>query len=258
MKCDKCGNDLDINNKCPNCDNLNSLVVEESVPVVKNKIDVKYFIMLGIMLIVIIGLIIGIVVSLNSKDKVDNKTIETISDLKKNDKLKFTINDKEYYLGEKISKFLDDGFTIDKSNINENIVKSDSIVLKTFYVKGVPYFMGALYCPLDKNCSYEESVLIKANFYKESKVKIYEDISFSSSKSSITDKLGNPSGGLRQDNLVLVWSKSKDVGKPYVIVGFEGQSLFSYGAMDKLGIGIWWYEGEYKHTVDTTIKLEDK
>jgi len=59
-----------------------------------------------------------------------------------------------------------------ESNSDDSYIESDSVVLENFYFDNKVKFLGAIYCGEDKKCSYDNSILLKANFYSKSDVVI--------------------------------------------------------------------------------------
>lgn len=272
MKCEKCGNLLDANNNCPVCNVNNNIVmnnaisntvenqeivnnVEENVPI-NNEINTpvkpkeKNGLFITLLIILLCGIAtFGVLLYKHFNKNIDKGTINLIQTFEKNERLKFKIKDMEFYIGDPISSFLEKGFTIDKSNINNDIIEPDSIVIKTFYYDKKPLFLGELYCASSKQCNYQEAKLIKANFFKDSKVIINDKIDFSSNKDNIEKEYGPASGVMIQDNDVYVWSSGNNIGDYYYEIRFDSGGLFSLGNLEILRIGIWWLEDEAQYTI---------
>ena len=262
MFCGKCGA-TSVNGKCPQCDivvqatqtptaPMNQMPSETSplntppVSIDKKPIDKKIFIIAGIVLVVLVA---GIIIFMNREPA----RAKTLVEIKESDDLSFKIDDKSYQLGEKLSVYKKDGISYNTEYVKEDAtVYSDSFMTQTFYDKdGTPLFFGAFYCPKEDECSYDESILIKANFYESSDVVIDDYIKFGMDYDDIVEKYGKEDGTFYQNEELLVWALggTGKIGEPYYILYFDNSGWFSTGDLTDIRMGVWWYEGEYEHTV---------
>lgn len=200
---------------------------------------------LKILIIIAISLILIVILFYLFKPK----RSEVLNSLTRNDYYKFTINDKEYYLGEKVSNLENNELYYD-INFN-NVVYADSISTRTFFnLDNKELFLAALYCSSLKNCTHEDSTLVKVNFYKNSNVLVNDFIKYGITYQEVIDKYGKEDGYFYQDEDMLVWTfGDNDIGDPYYILKFDDASLFSNNQIIEIRIGVWWYDKEYEHTV---------
>lgn len=260
MFCSKCGT-TKVDGKCPNCDQVISSEqatleinnLENSSPnvvdaVVNNKITInkKFIIIAGIVLV----LVTVIILIFMNKNPARSKVLVEVKESKD---LQFKIGDKKYKLGEQLSIYKKDGITYNTEYVKDDaIVYSDSIMTQTFYDnEGKPLFFGAFYCPSGDDCSYDESILIKANFYESSDVVIDDYIEFGMNYDDIVEKYGKEDGTFYQNEELLVWTLggTGKIGEPYYILYFDNSGWFSTGDLVDIRMGVWWYDGEYEHTV---------
>lgn len=243
MFCGKCGNKID-GGRCPNCDNLNNQLVDTAIKTENNK---KIFLFCSIIALFLIVVVLFFV--LNSK----NQRSETLTNLEKSDYLKFSLDGNTFYLGDKVSDYRLKKYSYDETYLSEDAhVASDSIISQTFYNEQEDaQFLGALYCKEGSNCSYEDTVIVKINFYEESDVIVNDYIKFGMKYDDIVKKYGKEDGQFYQDSELLVWTfgEKGKIGEPYYILRFDNSGWFSTGKLIEIRIGVWWYEGEYEHTV---------
>ena len=240
MFCGKCGNKID-GGICPNCDNLSTNEV------LKTKNNKKLILFCSIAVLFLLAVILFFV--LNSK----NQRSETLTNLEKNDYLKFSLDDNTFYLGDTVSDYKLKKYSYDETYLSEDAyVASDSIISQTFYnEKEEAQFLGALYCKDGSNCSYDDTILVKINFYEDSDVVVNEYIKFGMTYDDIVEKYGKEDGKFYQDSELLVWTfgEKGKIGEPYYILRFDNGGWFSTGDLIEIRIGVWWYDGEYEHTV---------
>ena len=283
MKCEKCGSELTPSNPiCPNCGHENteevptpianpeynsnaSSVINTQVPIenhsnelssndhqknlnLKNILNFiqrkkSIFIIVGIVLIIILCLLI-----FGKKNRA-----EMISNIEIDNKTKFTLNGNEFHLGEKLSSLTEKELYF-SSNQKDTFLVNDSIALESFYYKNKSAFIGAIYCGESNKCTYENSVLLKANFYEKNEVVIDDFIKVGTKYDDIVEKYGSETGTFYQDKDILVWSFGKKIGDPYYLLKFDRSSVLPTNKVSEIRIGIWWYDGEYEHTI---IKEEE-
>lgn len=259
--CTKCGNKLDKNisqeNIINNQINLvapvlsqQSVVLSEGKPGEETKkSNLKLLIILAGFLI---GLVIFILLIVIIVGLIKPKRSETLMTLEKDSYLKFVIDDKKYYLGDKVSVITKDNLIYDENFSVGDIVYSDSISTRTFYDKdNETQFLAALYCSSSDDCVHNDSVLVKANFYEDSDVIVNDFIKFGMTYADIVKHYGKEDGRFYQDQELLVWTfgKKHKVGDPYYVLRFDEGGFLSSGGINEIRIGVWWYEGEYEHVV---------
>ena len=197
----------------------------------------------------IIGLILIICVVNNIVDYVtrDARKINNLTNIK-SDKMVFNIGDDEFTVGCKYNDLKNKQYTFDTTYINEdNIIGYDMIYIQNIYKDGKAVLLGLFYCSNKDGCKYEDTTLVKALFYKNSKIKIGDNISFSSSYDDFLDEFGKPEGVYKQDKSYYIWCFGDDhkIGDAYYMVKFNGGSH----AIIDIRIGVWWYDDEYNRTV---------
>ena len=246
-KCSFCGTSINQNN-----DQLSNQPVVDSKQSLFSKY--KYFFLGGIVLLVII--IIVVVSLINPK----NERRDALLSIDKTHYMKFTIDDKEYYVGEKVSKYKKNGISFEDQYLTEDsYVESDSIAMYNFYdEEKEAQFLGAFYCSENKECKYDDTLLLKVNFYEESEVVIDDFIKYGIRYDDIVEKYGKEDGTFYQDEDLLVWTfgEKGKVGNPYYILRFDYDGWFSSGELIEIRMGIWWYEEEYEHTVIEKKEVE--
>lgn len=184
------------------------------------------------------------------------KRAETLVSMPKNDYYKFTIDGKDYFLGDKITSL--------KSALNydtnfKDIVYSDSISTRTFFnIDGKEQFLGAVYCSKDNDCVHDDTVLVKANFYESTSVVVNDFIKNGITYEEVVEKYGKETGHFYQDEEMLIWSFGNKIGDPYYILRFDNYSWSSVNYITEIRIGVWWYDEEYQHTLISTQKDEVK
>lgn len=253
MKCSKCGAVVDLKNqKCLFCgtsiqqeinQNDSNQIMKKNESLLKKY---KYVFGAGIILVAII---IVLIVTLT---KHTNERAEALLNIKKTHYLKFTLNDKKFYLGGKVSKYKKNGYSYEDQYISdESYVESDSIAIYNFYNNDEAKFLGAFYCAEKEKCKYDDSILIKINFYEESNVVIDDFIKYGIKYDEIVEKYGKEDGKFYQDENLLVWTfgEKGKIGNPYYILRFDYDGFLSNGELIEIRMGIWWYEEEYEHTV---------
>lgn len=239
MRCRYCGTEL--NKHSVFCGQCGKKIKKEI-----NKKQLLKYIIFSFLLLVII-LIISIILKPDRKKVLDS--------LVENEYYKFTIDGENYYLGEKISK-LNNGLSYD-TNFG-NIVYGDSITTRTFFNQNNDAkFLGVLYCSSNEECDINNTSLVKVNFYNNSNVIVNDFIKIGVTYDEIIKKYGKENGYFYQDKDMLVWSLGEKVGDPYYVLKFT-KSLFFGNKLSEIRIGVWWYDGEYDHTVikDNVGKVE--
>lgn len=227
MKCNKCGASITKNMiYCPECGN-------------KTKIKTKKIINLVVISALIFVLTIFIYIWLKPKRK------EILMSLPQNNYYKFTINNQEYFLGQKV---LDLKKTLNFEQNFTDIVYSDSISIRSFFNNDEEQFLGAVYCASENNCKHDDSVLVKVNFFENAFVTVNDFIKRGVTYEKIVEKYGKESGTFYQDKNILVWSFGNKIGDPYYLLKFN--NYFNKAIID-IRIGVWWYDEEYEQTVIT-------
>lgn len=261
MICSKCGGTIDTKSeKCFFCGTSINQKKDNHInqPVVDNKTNFfnknKYFLLAGILILVII--IIIVVSFINPK----NQRREALLKINKTHYMKFTLDDKEFYLGDKVSKYKENGISFEDQYLtDDSFVESDSIAMYNFYNKDKrAQFLGAFYCSETKKCKYNDTLLLKVNFYEESDVVIDDFIKYGTKYKDIVEKYGKEDGTFYQDEELLVWTfgEKGKIGTPYYILRFDYNSFLSSGELIEIRMGIWWYEEEYEYTVIESKEVE--
>lgn len=253
MFCGFCGGKLDSSGMCTNCVKPAKQPEVPPTPTNSNKNNKKMFVATVIIVGVFSILALVLFLSAIRGNGDDKKRSETLVNLEKNEYLKFTLGEDEFYIGDKISTYRSKNYSYDERYIDENAkVKSDSIMSQTFYNElDDAQFLGAMYCPAGDECLYDDTSLIKINFYEESDVVVNDYIKFGMSYDDIVEKYGKEDGTFYQDSDLLVWTfgEKGKIGEPYYILRFDNGGIWSLGDLYEIRIGVWWYEGEYEHTV---------
>lgn len=253
MFCGFCGGKLDSSGMCTNCVKPAKQPEVPPTPTNSNKNNKKMFV--AIVIIVGVFSILALVLFLSAirGNGDDKKRSETLVNLGKNEYLKFTLGEDEFYIGDKISTYRSKNYSYDERYIDENAkVKSDSIMSQTFYNElDDAQFLGAMYCPAGNDCDYDDTKLIKANFYKDSNVVVNGKLKFGMTYNDVVRLYGEEDGTFYQDSELLVWTfgEKGKIGEPYYILRFDNGGIWSLGDLYEIRIGVWWYEGEYEHTV---------
>ena len=128
-----------------------------------------------------------------------------------------------------------------------------------FYDKEkVAQFLGAFYCAESEKCKYDDTLLIKINFYEDSEVVVNDFIKYGVKYDEIVEKYGKEDGAFYQDEELLVWTfgEKGKIGTPYYVLRFDNDSFLANGEITEIRMGIWWYEEEYKHSVKPISKEE--
>ena len=267
MKCSKCGFENDPTLEvCSNCgESLKSEVIveqpvepqveEEKVeeqptetvvteqPVVNQtpetqKVDGKLIISVIIRVLIIFVLFITLMVLsifllLPKRDKVLTKDDNSFT---------YKISNDEFSIVSNFSTLMDKGYYVLDSNYK---IKYDSISITNIYKDNKAYALAAFYCPDKDGCEYKDTRIVKLNLYKDSGIN-FKDVTYDSSKNNVFDKLGKETGKLVSDELYYIWTNGKSVGDPYIMVKFNSRYK---NQIDDIKIGVWWYDGEYNHTV---------
>lgn len=264
MFCSDCGKRIDVNvDFCPECgfkivkkqvvsdvihinsNELKPLTVSEQLAV-KNPLPnlvkkFKTFIVNNKKQVIIVGMIVLIFIIGIITFNAVMKGIRS-----KDEFYKFTINKETFYIGRKSSYYVNKGYTyMDQHYDKSNLIVPDGFIPYSFYHNNLAVMLVALHCDSDKNCSYSDATVVKINFYENIGEVIFSDfIKIGTSYDDIIAKLGKEDGKFYMKNSELVWAKNKgEVGTPYYILGFQQKKVTS------MKIGIWWYEGEYEHSV---------
>lgn len=245
MNCNRCGFLLINNSKfCENCGNKIEINNKTKKKFFQNK---KTLFIIASCLIIIL-LITIIIIYINSK----NIRSEILTNIEHNDYLKFTIDEQEFYVGNKVQDFQKKNYSYDKQYITaDDYIIKDSIMMQTFYLNEEPKFLGAMYCNDDNNCKYNETTIVKINFYSDSNVIVNDFIKHGLSYDEIVEKYGKEDGKFYQNEDMLVWTfgEKGKIGEPYYILRFDTGGWFSSDKLIDIRIGVWWYDGEYEHTV---------
>jgi len=255
MICSKCGGNIDQKtHKCIFCGSSTGLettniLTENNEQINQKNFIKKYkYILLSGGLILIAIILILIITLINPS----NKRAEALINIEKTNYLKFTIGEKDFYLGEKISNYKKKGCSYEDQYINdESYVEGDSIAIYNFYNNEEARFLGAFYCAEKEKCKYEDSVLVKINFYKNSDIIVNDYIKYGMKYEEIVEKYGKEDGTFYQDETLLVWSfgEKGKIGTPYYILRFDNDGWFPTKELIEIRMGIWWYEEEYEYTV---------
>lgn len=281
MICSKCGEIVPEQYKfCPKCgmrvekdesslsikhavdDSIRSKVPPDNI-VIKNDvvsnakgINKKKLCIIGGTLVLII--FITMIILLFNLLKPDRSEILTAVD--KSKYVSFKIDDNIYYIGDMIHELRADGIDYD-TKFSQDIVYSDSISTRTFSnEKGVNLFLAALYCSKKEDCNHSETVLVKANFYEDSKVVVNGFVKFGVKYDEIVEKYGKEDGRFYQDQELYVWTfdDKNEVGSPYMVLRFNKGSLFSSSGVSEIRLGVFWYEGEAEHIIVPSKEVEEK
>lgn len=213
------------------------LVSEKSI----TKKIVKYI----FLVIILVLLVVGGGFAYNFLTKEDRT--ETLTEISKSDKTMFVIGEEKFYLGETVSSLKKKGLSYEDNLIKDtDYIVSDSIAVYPFYYEGEAVFLGALYCPSEENCKYDDAVLIKANFYDDADVIVDETIKIGMYYDEIKDEYGKKDGKFYQDKDFYVWTFGDDgkIGEPYYLLRFNSSER-----LEEIRIGVWWYEEEFEYTV---------
>lgn len=213
---------------------------------VKVQLDKKKLLIIGGVIIVVVAALYFFM------SKGPGKRAKTLMNLEQNEYHKFTIGEQEFYIGKEVPTYKSKGLTyIDDYITDEDYVLADSIAPYVFYQDDKPMFYGSLYCASTKECKYDDTILIKINFYRSSNVVINDFIKYGMSYNEVVEKYGKEDGAFYMDETALVWAfgnKGK-VGEPYYILKFDSGGLFSSSGLSEIRMGVWWYEGEYERTI---------
>ena len=250
MLCKKCGfqmnEDADF---CPNCGAAKEIQSEEkrnNLPILGTIYQKKKIIfIIGALLIILFGGIIFFLSKSNEREKI-------LMNIEKNNHLKFPLNGEDFYLGDTTSSFKEKNLTYEDDYLSsDDRINSDSISVQPFYHNEEEQFLGSLYCAKKESCKYEDSILVKANFYSDSEVIIDDYIKFGMSYDDVVKKYGKEDGKFYQGNNSFVWSfgEKGKIGEPYYILTFDQNWLVDMGGLVDIRVGVWWYENEYEHTV---------
>lgn len=182
-----------------------------------------------------------------------NKRRDALLNIERTDYTKFILDNKEFYIGDKVWEYKKKDISFeDKYLTEQSYVESDSIAMHNFYNKSKEsQFLGMFYCAKFEKCKYEDTLLIKINFYPNSNVIVNDFIKYGIKYDEVVKAYGEEDGTFYQDEDFLVWTfgdKGK-IGNPYYLLRFDNNSFFSQGKLSEIRIGIWWYEDEYKHSV---------
>ena len=219
-------------------------VVSNPQPVVKKGINKKIIKYIFIVLILAL-LVVGGVFVYNFLTKEDRT--ETLTEISKSDKNMFMLGEEKFHIGDTVSELKKKGLSYEDNLIKDtDYIVSDSIAVYPFYYEGEAVFLGALYCPSEENCKYDDAVLIKANFYDDADVVVDETIKIGMYYDEIKDEYGKKAGKFYQDKDFYVWTFGDDgkIGEPYYLLRFN-----SSGRLEEIRIGVWWYEEEFEYTV---------
>lgn len=208
----------------------------------KNNKKVKKIIIFGVLVLIVVAIVIGVAFFLNREERT-----ETLTEIDESDKVKFMLGEEEFYLGETVSSLKKKGLTYEDDLIRDtDYIVSDSIAVYPFYYEGEAVLLGALYCPTEENCKYDDAVLIKANFYENVDVVVDEYIKTGLYYDDIKDEYGKKDGKFYQDKEFYVWTFGEDgkIGEPYYLLRFNSSEK-----LEEIRIGVWWYEEEFEFTV---------
>ena len=271
MLCTKCGYETtEKESFCGKCgtkivstdfevENLEgSIVSEVDNPSTKTGFDKSKKVLKIILVILILAIVVaGIIFSIYFFMKPDRK--EILLNLDRNKYVKFKLDDQYYYIGDDVSKLNKNKITYD-TGFGKDIVYSDSISTRSFYNENKKLlFLGALYCSSKDNCSHNDTMLVKANFYPDSKVVVNEYIKFGMDYDDVVEKYGKEDGIFYQDEELYVWTFGDgEIGDAYMILRFETGGLFSSGGINEIRLGVFWYEGESDHIIEKVRKDRDK
>lgn len=269
MICEKCGKELgEDSTVCKDCSSKEETKLEtvsetnegvkDSKSAKKNfKLNSKYIMVVGC--VVVLAFVFFFVYKNNSKPNKNRSKV--LLNLEKEKQLKFTLDEQEFYIGDKISSYQEKGY--DYTNImvdDDDLIPSDSISIQTFYNKNKASFLGALYCSSSEACKYEDTIMVKINFYKNSKVLVDDYLKIGMKYEEVVKKYGKEDGKFYQDDTYLVWALGEKgkIGQPYYLLKFDTNSLLPSNAITEIRIGVWWYDGEYEHTILKNTNKEEK
>lgn len=244
---------------CPKCGAMNENVGEEekkesvlvaaklSEPMIEKLKKHKKVVIIGIAILIVV--IVGVVFLLKPGK---SQRAKTLMNLDQDSHLKFTLNGEDFYLGDTALTYQQKNYTYEDDYLTEeDTIAKDSISVHSFYHDDKEQFLGALYCAKNEDCKYEDSILIKANFYEDSNVIIDDYIQFGMKYQDIVDKYGKEDGKFYQGSNLLVWTfgEKGKIGEPYYVLRFDDSGLFATGKLIDIRIGVWWYNGEYEQVV---------
>ena len=251
MNCDKCGFLSNYNSKfCGNCgnplnDNINLNGQQNNKKsFFRNK--KKLIIVSCIIILFIIIATFIIIVNGTNKRKEELTNIDEVS------YVKYKYGEDELYFGKEVSSYISKGYLYDTEHITkEDYIIGDSISIMTFYKDDEAKFLGALYCPKKDKCTYEESTLVKINFYNDKNLLIDDYLKYGLSYDDVVSKYGKEDGTFYQNEEQLVWTfgEKGKIGEPYYVLRFDEGGWFSTGKLIDIRIGVWWYDGEYEYSV---------
>lgn len=245
MFCNNCGNFIGDEEVCKRCKNIIKLSVPRQKNFPSNRFNNislfknKYIFIIGVLILIFVGFMI-----FNSERRVN-----IMKNMDQNSKLKITIDNVDFYLGDSVSSYLDKGYDYKKNNLS--VIAPDSIILQPFYKDDNQKFLATLYCADNKECEYNDAQIIKINFYSQKNIVINDLIKLNTSYDEIVEKYGKETGKYYQDNNILVWSLGNGkIGEPYFALKFKKSYLYGKMLVSDIRIGIWWYEGEYEHVIE--------
>lgn len=256
MKCLSCGGEIFENEViCPHCGSIvekkqdieDGKVEKQEVNKSNNANKNRLFIVIGVCVLLIIFFIV--IITLNSGP---SKRAKTISKIEKNDYLKFSIGDEIFYLGDATLTYQKKNYSFENDYFTgEERVYSDSISVQPFYNNDESKFLAALYCAKTEDCTYDESIVVKVNFYENKDLVVNDFLKFGMKYDEVVEKYGKEDGTFYQDNSLLVWTfgGTGKVGEPYYILRFDNYGILTKNELIDIRVGIWWYDGEYERTL---------
>ena len=237
MYCISCGKVLEKKELiCSNCGSsqINN-VIQEQKKSKTNRIKLKHMILIFFILI----LIIISIMLLNNRNNDATKKASYYT---------FSVGNKEFLIGEKVSYYEKKGFSYKDDYYSDNsFIVPDGLLTQSFYKNNEAVMYAAMHCRQEKKCDFSDANVIKINFYESiGKVKFADFITLGTTYEEIVKKIGEPDGKFYMNEKEYVWS-FYDKGKmdnPYYVLEFDNSKK-----VVNMKIGMWWYEGEYEYTV---------
>ena len=213
----------------------------------KLKKIIKIVVILSVVIAIIVGAVLGGIKIYQQATK-ETKKVESLTEIK-NKKGNFMIVDDELRVGGTYKDLKKAGYEFDSRYISEDdVISYDMIYVQTVLKDGKEQFLGMFYCGNKEGCKYEDTVLLKVTFFANTNYLVADVISSSSTYEAIKEKFGKEKGYFKEDSTYYIWTfgEAGQIGEPYYMIKFDNGWSKS---VKEVRVGVWWYEGEYKHTV---------
>lgn len=176
-------------------------------------------------------------------EKITHLTEATASDYDS-----FTLNGKQYRIGDSTQTFINDGYTLDTVISG---VDAHTMIPVPFSLDGEAKFLGFVFNPTNSSCAVEDTLLVKISFFQSADVTIGGKLTFTTE--DFENVLGEKAGTFYQSSDVSVWTTGKNVGDPYLLVYYGATDTSIFGVSSRgileIRIGVWCFEGEYDQCV---------